>query len=111
MNPSIGVWGWWKRVGVAISLMGLAGILWTFSLLYGYKRTLPRSPDPVAGRVYPLDFHGIVIYQTRHERNWLDEIQYSSVAALLVGGLMGLIHDRKFGRPLSPPTVGPKWQA
>ncbi|MFZ0562732.1 MAG: hypothetical protein WAM43_14045 [Terriglobales bacterium] len=111
MNRGSGIWKWWKPVGITICLIGFAGILWTSSLWYAYQRTLPRRPDPLAERVYPLNVHGIVVYQTRRERNWLDEIQYSSIAAFVVGGLMGLIHEKKFGRPLTPPTIGPKWHA
>jgi len=110
MNPIGGMWTWWKRAAITISLIGFAGILWTYSVWYEYQRALPRRPDPVAGRVYPLNVHGIVVYQTRGERNWLDEIQYCSIAVFAVGGLMGLICEKKFGRPPTPPTVGPKWR-
>jgi hypothetical protein len=91
-----------------MGLIGLAGIVWTSSLWYEYQRTLPRHPDTAAARLYPLNVHGIVVYQTRDERNWLDEIQYSSIALFALGGLMGLIYEKKFGRPPIPPTVRPK---
>jgi hypothetical protein len=98
-----------RRVGIAIGFVGLAGILWTSSIWYQYQRTLPRRPDPVAGRVYPLNVHGIVVYQTRDERKWLDEIQYSSIAVFAVGALLGALHQKKFGRPPIPPKLGPSW--
>ena len=60
------------------------GNLWTSLIWYDYQRALPRHPDTVAGRVYHLNVHGIVVYQTRDERNWLDEIQYSSIAVFAV---------------------------
>jgi hypothetical protein len=107
MNPVGGMWTWWKRVAIAIGLIGLAGILWTSSIWYDYQRALPRHPDPLAGRVYPLNAHGIIVYQTREERNWLDEIQYSSIAVFVVGALMGLVYDKKFGRPPTPPKFAP----
>jgi len=107
MNPVGGMWTCWKRVAIAIGLIGLAGILWTSSIWYEYQRALPRHPDPVTGHVYPLNVHGIVVYQTRDERNRLAEIQYSSIAVFAVGALMGLIYQKKFGRPPTPPKFGP----
>ena len=98
-----------RRVGITIAFVGLAGILWTSSIWYHYQRTLPRRPDPVAGHVYPLNVHGIVVYQTRDERKWLDEIQYSSIAVFAVGALIGALHQKKFGRPPIPPKLGPSW--
>jgi hypothetical protein len=107
MNPVRGLWTWWKRIGVTICLIGLAGLFWSSSIWYDYQRTLPRHPESAVGRIYPLNVHGIVVYQTREERNWLDEIQYSSIAVFAVGALMGLIYQKRFGRPPTPPKFGP----
>ena len=96
----------WKRAGIIMGLVRLAGIVWTSSLWYGYQKTLPRDPDQVAGRVYPLNVHGIVVYRTRDERNWLDEIQYSSIAIFAASALMAAIHQKKFRRPPVPPKFG-----
>jgi hypothetical protein len=101
----------WKRAGIIVGLIGLAGILWTSSIWYQYQRTLPRYPDPAAGRVYPLNVHGIVVYQTRDERNWLNEIQYSSIAVFAASAWMAAIHQKKFGRPPTPPKLGPSWKS
>ena len=73
---------------------------WSLSIWYQYQRILPRHPDPVAGRIYPLNVHGIVVYQTLGERDWLDEIQYSSIAVFVASALMAAIHEKKFGGPL-----------
>jgi len=97
----------WKRAGIIVGLIGLAGIVWTASIWYQYQRLLPRHPDPVAGRVFPLNVHGIVVYETRDERNWLDEIQYSSMAIFAASALMAAIHQKKYGRPATPPKLGP----
>jgi len=77
----------WKRAGIIAGLIGLAGVVWTSSLWYEYQKTLPRRPDSLAGRVYPLNVHGIVVYQTRDERDRLREIQYSSIAIFLASAL------------------------
>jgi len=110
MNPERGMWIWWKRAVIIVGVIGLVGFSWSSSLWYQYQRTLPRHPDPAAGNVYPLNIHGIVVYQTRDERNWLNEVEYSSIAVFAVAALMGLVHERKFGRPQTPPTVSPKWR-
>jgi hypothetical protein len=94
----------WRRTATIGCMIGLAGILWTSCLWYEYQRTLPRRPDPVTRRVYPLNVHGIVVYQTRDERNWLDEIQYSSIAVFAASALIGALHQKKFGRPPTPPS-------
>ena len=100
------VWRWIATTGCII---GLVGILWTSSLWYEYQRVLPRQPDSVTGNVYPLNVHGIVVYQTHDERNRLDEIQYSSIAVFAASALIGALHRKKFGRPPTPPKLGPSW--
>lgn len=88
---------WWKRAGIVLGSIGLFGIVWTASIWYQYQRTLPRHPDELVGRVYPLNVHGIVVYQTRGERNWLEEIQYSSIALFAASALMAAIY-KKYGQ-------------
>ncbi len=94
---------WWKRIGITLAVIGLLGIVWTSSIWYEYQRTLPHHPDQVAGRIYPLNVHGIVVYQTREERDWREEIQYSTIAifatAALMSGIYQIIYEKKYGRP------------
>jgi hypothetical protein len=73
--------------------------MWAYYLDYRYQATLPRHPDPVAGNVYPLNVHGIVVYQTRDERDLLNEVLYSSIAVAAASGLMAVIYQKKFRRP------------
>jgi hypothetical protein len=88
----------WKRLGIAVGLTGLAGVLWAASLWFDAQRTLPRHPDPQAGRIYALNVHGIVVYQTHAERKHLDTIQYSAIALFGASALMAAIYQ-KFMRP------------
>ncbi len=81
-----------------MGLIGLAGILWTGSVWYKYQGTLPREPDASAGRIYPLNVHGIVVYQTRKERDWLNEIQYWSFVIFGAGALIEIIQKSVFRR-------------
>ena len=108
------MWIWWKRAGIVIALAGLAGWIWAAQLENHYQETLPRSTNSVTGSIYPLNVHGIVVYQTRDERNWLKELHYSSFAVFLIGGLMGLVYEKRYGRPPIPPkpwTPGPGWRS
>lgn len=78
-------------MATSMLLIGLAGVVWTTSIWYKYQGTLPREPDAPGGRVYPLNVHGIVVYQTREERDRLNEIQYWSFVIFGTGVLTGII--------------------
>jgi hypothetical protein len=89
----------WKSGMTLLAAAGLAGMLWSYNIWYQYQRTLPRHLDQTAGRIYPLNVHGIVVYQTSQENHWRQEIQYSSLAALLACGVMSLVYQKTFARP------------
>jgi hypothetical protein len=72
------MWPWWKRIGIALFLLALAGGVLSSNTWYRYQATLPRHPDQAAGNIYPLNVHGIVVYQTRDQRDRLDKLDYSS---------------------------------
>lgn len=95
----------WKWIVVTLSLITLAGALWSGYLEYRYQATLPRHPDPAAGNVYPLNVHGIVVYQTRDERDLLDEVLHSAVAVGLTSVLLGAIYQKKVGRTPFKPLI------
>ena len=65
---------WYKKARVALGLMMgtilLVG-LYGFNLWFVYQRTLPRTPILQKGNIYPLNVHGIVVYQTQAERDRL----------------------------------------
>ena len=93
----------WKRVGISMAIVGLAGIVWSGAIWNQYLHVLPRHPEPAAGRVYPLNIHGIVVYHTREEKNWLNEIQYSSITVFAASALLAAIHRKRWGKPPAPP--------
>jgi len=88
----------WKLVGTSMLVIGLAGIVWTTSVWYKYQGTLPREPDARAGRIYPLNVHGIVVYQTRQARDWLIEIQYCSFVIVGASILIEIIQKQVLRR-------------
>jgi len=105
---------WWKRVAVAIFLLALSDLIWTSHVWYQYQATLPRHPGRVMGNIYPLNVHGIVVYQTRDQRDRLDRLDYSSFVLMIVAFVVGLVYTNKFGLPPTPPkpwVPGSGWQA
>jgi hypothetical protein len=81
-----------KAVGVTLSILGLAGILWTAAIWNQYLHTLPRYPDTRIGSVYPLNIHGIVVYQTVEQQQWRDSVQWSSIAVFATSALLSVIY-------------------
>lgn len=104
IQVSSNFWRVWKVIAIALFLIGLAGWIWNASIWYQYQSTLPRQPNPASGNVYPLNVHGIGVYLTRQERNWLDETEYTSFTMAAIGVLMGAIYEKKFKRP---PSIRP----
>jgi hypothetical protein len=78
----------WKWVTGTMAIVGFAGWIWSTNVEFTYQKTLPRQPDAVAGRVYPLNVHGIVVYLTHDEESRLHGREWSSYALALVGGLL-----------------------
>jgi hypothetical protein len=104
---------WWQRIGVAVFLLGLAQMMWTSHVWYRYQDTLPRHADPATGNIYPLNVHGIVVYQTRDQRDRLDRFDHASFGIMFVAFALGFLYTRKFGFPPTQPkpwTPGPGWR-
>ena len=102
----------WKRIGIILGWIGLAGIVWTAGLWTQQLRTLPRTPEPKMGKIYPRNIHGIVVYQTRHERNQLDAIQDSSIAIFATSLMMSLVYKKKWRQAQveTPPRIRTGWR-
>ncbi len=97
-----------KRVGVALGCLGLAGFIWTAGLWNQQLNTLPRSANPIDGRIYARNIHGVVVYQTRSERDNLERIQNGSIAVFVLSIVLSLLYKRKWGPEpsLGPPKIG-----
>lgn len=76
---------------------GLAGLIVAAIMSTHYMNTLPRFPDPLTLRMTPRNISGYIVYQTEQEDRALDVVEYSSVAALLIGLGAGLIYLQKWG--------------
>ncbi len=90
----------WRWIGIAVGLVGLAGILWTAAIWNQYLTMLPRQPAPEMGNIYPLNIHGIIVYQTQQERDRRERIQYSSIGLFAVSALMAAMRETKWGHYL-----------
>lgn len=91
----------WKRLGRAalgiIGIVALAGMFWAFYLQSKYQSALPKREDVAAGRIYPLNVHGIVVWQTRNEDRTRKQIEYSSVVVLFAVVFVQQLFRRALG--------------
>jgi hypothetical protein len=86
----------WSVVIISTWLLGVVGLAWTAGIWYQYQLNLPRRAEPANGRSYPLNVHGIVVYQTREERDRLNRFQFSSITLCAVSVLMTVTYKLKF---------------
>jgi hypothetical protein len=91
-----------KKVELIVWLIAFVGIMWASYLSSTYQATLPRYPDPVAGRIYPRNIHGVVVYQTRDQRDRIDRIEYSWIVMLVAMFALIAIRVNTFGRGTKP---------
>jgi hypothetical protein len=77
-----------------IGLFSYSGVIWN-----SYLHSLPRMADIKMQRVYPLNIHGIVVFQTANERNWLWLFDRGGIALLFLGLAMGGLSEKMDGKP------------
>ena len=85
-----------KFFALLFLLPGLAGLVTSAVVSTNYLESLPKSPDPMHGRVTPRNVHGVVVYQTATEDQRLSAMEYSSVSVFLVGLLLGIVYLEKW---------------
>ena len=79
-----------RFVGALMIVVGLAfGVTFVY-LNTRYADTLPTSPRPSEGRVYPLSVHGTIVYLTRTEDSTLDFVGIGALAFSLCGGWLSV---------------------
>ena len=66
----------------------IAVMMWAARVEFQYQAVLPRRADPTNGSLYPLNVHGIVVYQTKDQRDRLNRLWHSSMVMLFVSALM-----------------------
>lgn len=83
-----------KLLRIAYSALFIAaflGLLWTMAIYNVYLDNLPRSPNPTTGNIYPLNIHGVGVYQTLEQRRHLDNVERGSWGIGILGIVLGLI--------------------
>jgi len=92
-------WGKLLRLGALVfSIIGLTCWLWTAAIWFRYSDILPRSPNPTTGSVYPLNIHGIVVYETLSERSRLENWTHLSWGMLVLAVALGIVDQSKKDR-------------
>ena len=71
-----------------------------FVLESHYANMLPRSPDKGAGRVYPLNVHGIV-YLTSGEKHLDSSLEIAAAACWVLFALFVYLEIRRRNRKAS----------
>jgi hypothetical protein len=92
----------WNRVELIVFLIAVVGIMWGDHLSSKYWATLPRQPDAVAGRIHPRNIHGVVVYQTRAQRDRIDRTVYVSFAGIVTAFVSFGIRVSLLGRGKKP---------
>ena len=99
-----------RSVAFVLILCAVAGVLLSSFLWYHYRETLPRSPQPMSGRVYSMDLRGVTVYATRAERNRLHMTVNISFVLMALGIVGAWVTDPGYRRKMGwrslddPPT-------
>jgi hypothetical protein len=67
---------------------GMLGWLRAIEISYQYW-SLPHSPNPATGNIYPLNIHGYVVYQTLKEQLRRERWEFWSLEVLGFGMALG----------------------
>jgi hypothetical protein len=78
--------------GMTLFVVGVLGGLWAGVIWEQYWQYLPRSANPATGNVYPLNYHGIILYQTLLQSTRLSRWENWSTATGGYGVILGVIH-------------------
>jgi hypothetical protein len=82
-------------VALAIVFAGANTWLWVH-----YYDTRPRTMDVRAGRTIGLNFHGVVVYLTQQEQDWITLLTALSIGSFVSAIIIQIIRTR--GKFLEP---------
>ena len=74
---------------VVICSAGALGWLRAIEIWYEYW-SLPHSPNPATGNIYPLNIHGYVVYQTLQEKLRRERWEFWSLEVAALGAGVGV---------------------
>ena len=94
---------WKNLVFTLLATSVLIFVIGYMGLTASYFNSHPRHPDPTMGRIYPYNYHEIVVYQTRAEQRLLDIFAYSPFV-LFGGAFLIAVVKLKMKIELRPPA-------
>ena len=80
----------WKIASFALLSSALLVGLFAWSIESAYIYTLPREPNSAIGRVFPYNYHGIVLWRTQKEKTQVDSLEYASMLLFVGGALIAI---------------------
>lgn len=97
----------WRWIAVALVAVGAVAFLSGWGLHMKYASTLPKSPDPAAGRVIALNSQGSFAYMTRKENRTLDGLLFGGQGLFWAGALLFEFKVRRGARERGSVAVPP----
>ncbi len=85
-----------KFFALLFLLFGLTGLIASAAISTHYLDVMPRVPAPGELRVVPRNIHGMTVYQTAKEDQFLNAWEYSSVGTFLVGLVLSAVYLEKW---------------
>jgi len=87
-------WNIWQQLAVLLIIPGLGAFLYSRVIWDRYLHDLPRSPNESERRLYPLNIHGVVVFQTVEEQRHLWLFDRGGITVFFLGLLLGGIGER-----------------
>ena len=78
---------------VVLACVGLLGWFSGYEIWMQYSQHLPRFPNAAAGSIYPLNVHGIVVYQTSKQRSFLQNWDFWFSVVCVCAAALGGIYE------------------
>jgi hypothetical protein len=75
----------WRWTEITLGIAALCSLLAFWLLEFSFSQTSPKSSNPVSGAIYPVNWHGEIVYVTVIQQRETD-ILFWDVSANL-GGL------------------------
>jgi hypothetical protein len=86
----------WHFSAVCFILSGIALFYYGLVIQYRYQATLPRTEDKPSGHIFPLNIHGVIVFQTAREQNRQRLFEIGGFAIVMLGLATGGISEKKF---------------
>ena len=82
----------WYIVGGCLAIPGLT--LWLLSTIF--YSTASRQREPTQGKIYPLNMHGTVVYQTKLQKNEMNFCEVAGMGLMAVAGVITAYSKKRY---------------